>query len=100
MLCEKSPALYIDGLVIGSVNDEGGHPDRRDNIADIDLAVHAHERGSGGRAGAKPLEPAKPAHEGRIICPRGGKEGCKAAGTPGLIDVVENLGEKLLGLLD
>ena len=79
------------------MNDESGHPDRRDNIADIDLAVHAHERGGGGRAGAKPLEPAKPAHENPIICTRGGNEGCKAAGTPGLIDVVENAGESLLG---
>jgi hypothetical protein len=35
MFGEKSAALYIDGLVIGSVNYEGGHPDRRDNIADV-----------------------------------------------------------------
>ena len=35
ILGEKSAALYIDGLVIGSVNYEGGHPDRRDNIADV-----------------------------------------------------------------
>jgi hypothetical protein len=38
------------------MNDEGGHPDGRDDIADIDLAVHAHERDSSGRAGAKSLK--------------------------------------------
>jgi hypothetical protein len=35
MLGEKSSALYIDGLVIGSVNDEGGHPERPSEIPEL-----------------------------------------------------------------
>ena len=54
-LGEKSSALHVNGLVVGSVDDERGHPNRRDNFADIDQAVHAHVCSSRSRADAYPL---------------------------------------------
>ena len=89
VLGEITSTLDVDGHVFGSMDDKRRHPDRREDIADIDLAVHAHEGGSSGRACAKPLKPAPPALEGRIIRARGREEGQAATGTPGLIDIAE-----------
>jgi hypothetical protein len=66
-LGEISSPLHVDGYVFGTMNDEGGHPDRRDDVSDIDLTVHPHEISSSRRAGPKPLEPTHPLLRSWII---------------------------------
>ena len=75
VLGQKPSSLYVDERVFGSVNDEAGHADRWDNIADIDLADHVYEGGSSAWVGAKALELPPPALERRIVRARGCKHG-------------------------
>jgi hypothetical protein len=84
VLGQEASPLHGDVQVSCSVDNEGGHPDRRKDIADIDLGIHAHKGGRGGRARAKPFEPAPPALEGWIIRARGRELGQAAAGTPSM----------------
>ncbi len=67
--------LHIDGHVFGPVDDEGGHPDRRDNSADINLAVHAHVCSYGGRARAESFETGKPRWKAGSLAREGTKNG-------------------------
>src|SRR3982074_1541144 len=91
-----APALHTDSLVPSSVDHERWYPDGRKNAADLDLAVHAHERGYGGRAGAQPLVAAPPALERRVICARGRESLHAAAGAPRLFDIAEECRECFL----
>ena len=63
--------LHIDSLVARPVDHESWHSDCRKNTANIDLTVHAHESGDGGRAGPEPFVATPPALKRRVICARG-----------------------------
>ena len=89
VLGQITSTLDVDGHVFGSMDDKRRHPDRWQDTGNIDLAVHAHEGGSSGRACAKPLKPAPPALKGRIIGARWRKVGQAATGAPGLIGIAE-----------
>ena len=73
------------------------HPHGRKNTADLDLAVHAHQRGHGGRARAEPLVASPPALEGSIRRARGRKSLHAAAGAPCLLDIAEECRECRFG---
>jgi hypothetical protein len=64
VLGKIASTIDVDGHVFGAMDDESGHPYRRNDIADVDLAVHAHESFGGGWARAEALEPSPPALEG------------------------------------
>src|ERR1700738_2540707 len=97
VLGEIASTLHVDSHIFQAVNDEGRHPDRRNDTTDIDLAVHAHECGNGCRAGAEPREPSPPLLCGRVIHQGGREKGQGETGTPSLIDTSKKLLERLLG---
>src|ERR1700730_17105807 len=69
----------------------------RQNTADVDLAVHTHERGYRGGASAQPLVASPPALEGRVICARRRKSLHASASTPGLFDIAGERREGFFG---
>jgi hypothetical protein len=95
VLGEITSTLHVDGHVFGPVDDKGGHPDRGDNVTDVDLAVHPHEGGDGGRAGAKSLEAPPPFLGDWIIRERGREKGQAGTAAPSLINIAEKLCERL-----
>ena len=46
-LTEKAPSFNIDPLIAVAVKHEGRHSDRRQDMANVDFVVHAHQRDSG-----------------------------------------------------
>src|SRR4029077_16922667 len=76
--------------------DKSGHPDRRHDIADVDLPIHAHEVGDRGRACAKSLVPAPPTLEGWIVLARGRKIRQTRAAPPALVNILEKRGERFI----
>jgi hypothetical protein len=67
VLGKKASMFDIDECVPRAVDDQSWHVNRGQNIADIDLADHPHDRHDSRRARAKSLEAAPPLLQGRIV---------------------------------
>jgi hypothetical protein len=55
--------LHLDEAVAGAVHDQRGHADRRQHVADVELADQVDQAPDRRRARGKPLEPPGPFHE-------------------------------------
>jgi hypothetical protein len=97
MLGQIAAALHADGHIFGSVYDQCWYPDRRENVADVDLAIHSHVCCDGCWRCTEPLEATKPALECRIVGTRQYEEWRGNAAAPGLANITEKLGKSLFG---
>jgi hypothetical protein len=79
--------FHVDERVPGAVDDQGWHVNRGQDIADVDLVDHPHERDRGRRARAKSLEAAPPLLQGRIVFARRRPHRQTAAAAPGSLDI-------------
>jgi hypothetical protein len=59
MIVEKIAPAAFDCRISGPMNNQRRHPDGRENTPDVDLAVHAHECGSGGWGSTTPARPTR-----------------------------------------
>src|ERR1700716_31770 len=87
VLGKKASMFDVDERVPRAVDDQGWHMDRGQNIADIDLADHPHDRHGSRRARAKSLEAAPPLLQGRIFLTRRRPHPQTAAAAPGFIHI-------------
>jgi hypothetical protein len=92
---EVTPAGDIDPLVVGSVHHKRRHADSRQDMPDVDLAIHACNRHGCRRAGGKALVPGYPLAEGSIVGQTWGDKIQNASAAPGAIDILQH-GLKLL----
>ena len=62
-------AAVLDVVTAGvqPVQDERGHADRRQDMADVDQGIHTFERDDRAGAGPEPAEGAEPGAECRIV---------------------------------
>jgi hypothetical protein len=89
MLGKKASMFDADKRVPRAMDDQSRHVDRGQNIADIDLADHPHDRQSSRRARAKSLEAAPPLLQGCVVRARRRPHRQTAAAPPGFLYIAE-----------
>ena len=85
-LCsEVPPLLDVDVVVAGAVEDERRRVDRREDVPDVDLRVHAQQSGGGAGARAEPQVLLEVPHE-LLVADRGSARSTRRppAGVPQL----------------
>ncbi len=86
---KKASAFHVDQGIPRAMDHQRWRMDRGQDIADVNFADHAHERDSGGRVRAEPLEAAPPSLPGRIVPTRRREHRQSPAAAPSLVDVSE-----------
>ena len=96
---ELAARLDVDQDVVRAMNDERRHANGGQHAADVDAAVHPHQRDAGAGGRAEPLELAPPADHVRVLAHGGGEQRQALAAPPVALDVVEQaLQRRLVGM--
>ena len=85
--CQFATALHADQGVICHVQDKGWNLNGVKNSGNVDVTIHAHERHSGGRAGAEPFELTPPLLYRNVFCFRRSEHRETRAATPMFVDI-------------
>ena len=89
VLRQKATTLHIHPRIAGPMEHESRNADRREDVANIDLAVHSHQRDHRRRTCAQSFEARPPLLE-TLVCDLRRREGAQArAAPPRRIDLVQ-----------